>query len=321
MPSAPLISVLMSAYNAERFLAPAVRSILNQTHSNLELIICDDGSTDRTPAILDRFARRDPRIRLLRQPNQGLVAALNSALQIARGPYIARMDADDIALPRRLELQVNFMERNPRIGCVGGAWQVIDEAGRPIHPNFPPTAHADIDARALTGINPMCHPTTLMRRQVLEQLGGYDPRFQYAQDLDLWLRMAEVSQLTNIRQIVLQYRAHAGTISEARQTEQLRLGRLACELAWRRRGVRGEYRAVAYRPDDSSESRCRYALEYAASAIEYGHPRTAQVYALRALSLDPTQSEAWVLAVKSALGGLGINRWSPRRGYAVNGHA
>jgi glycosyltransferase involved in cell wall biosynthesis len=128
MPSEPAISVLMPVYNTERYVAEAVESILAQTFRNFEFLIIDDGSTDRSLSILKRYAERDPRIYLVSRPNTGYVIALNEMLAMARGEFIARIDADDIALPERFEVQVAYLREHPEVVCLGSKVQFIDEA-------------------------------------------------------------------------------------------------------------------------------------------------------------------------------------------------
>src|ERR1700761_204383 len=126
---APLVSVLMPVFNAQRYVAAAVNSILDQTLGDFELIIVDDGSTDQSTAILRRLAGRDGRIRLISRPNTGYVVALNEALDAARGEFLARMDADDVSLPQRFEKQVQFLQENPDFVLVGTHVTTMDADG------------------------------------------------------------------------------------------------------------------------------------------------------------------------------------------------
>src|SRR5687768_11090116 len=130
MAPVPTISVVMSVYNAGRFLRPAVDSILAQTFSDFEFIIIDDGSTDRSPDVLREYAARDGRIRLTVRPNRGLTRTLNEAIKQARGEFVARMDCDDVALPDRFEKQLAYLRADPTIVCVGGYFELIDGKGR-----------------------------------------------------------------------------------------------------------------------------------------------------------------------------------------------
>jgi len=180
MPSDPLVSVVMSVYNGEKHLAEAVQTVLDQTYSNFEFIIVNDGSTDRTRAILNSFT--DPRICVVDQSNQGLAAGLNAGITLARGKYIARQDSDDIWRPTKLARQVQVMEANPALDVVACLSEVIDDEGEG------PLLHitASLDPRVET---PFPHPTVLIRRSALLAVGGYDARLRYGQDRDLWLRL------------------------------------------------------------------------------------------------------------------------------------
>ena len=128
--SSPIVSVVMSVLNGERFLREAVESILDQSLREFEFIIINDGSTDFSGSILDSYQHKDPRLRVVHQENMGLVESLNRGCGLARGKYIARMDADDIAIQDRLRWQADFMETHPEVGVVGGAVEVIDTTGR-----------------------------------------------------------------------------------------------------------------------------------------------------------------------------------------------
>ncbi|MFM7428015.1 MAG: glycosyltransferase family 2 protein, partial [Elainella sp.] len=233
----PLISVLMPVYNAQRYLPRAVESILHQSLGDFEFLILDDGSTDRSLAILQRYAQQDARIRLLSRANRGLVVSLNQLLELAQGELIARMDADDIALPDRFAQQVAFLQQHPQVVCVGGAQDWIDEAGRILLRHPEAEQNAEIQELALTGRTPINHPSALIRTAALRQVGGYDAAFYPAEDLDLWLRLGEIGELANLKATVLQYRQHSQSISEQQQARQIERQRAACQRAWQRRGI------------------------------------------------------------------------------------
>lgn len=201
----PRVSVLMPVRNGERFLAEAIDSILAQTLADLELIVVDDGSTDGSAQIVADACARDPRVRLHSQAALGLCAALNRASRIARAPLLARLDADDVALPERLERQVAFLDRNPAVAVVGGGVIVIDESGSELERDAGPER---VD---LSNGNPLSHPTVTMRADALRQVGGY--RLYPAEDFDLWLRIEEHHQLAALPEPVVKHRFHAGQVS------------------------------------------------------------------------------------------------------------
>jgi Glycosyl transferase family 2 len=207
------ISVVMSVFNGQVFLAEAVESILGQTFHDFEFVIIDDGSTDRTAEILTNYARQDERIRVHRHENKGRATSLNIGIGVARGKYIARMDADDIALRTRLEEQIRFMEEHPDVGLLGGAFELIsDDGSRLINTISFPTEDSDIKSALLID-NPICHPTVIMRKAVFEVSGGYRKALVDADDYDLWLRISERSRLANLSTCILQYRIHPNQVS------------------------------------------------------------------------------------------------------------
>lgn len=232
----PLVSVVMSVFNGGGYLAAAVESILDQTEKNFEFIIVNDGSSDGSQEQLERYARTDARVRLINQSNCGLIGSLNRACGTAQAKYIARMDADDVALPHRLERQVAFMEANPGIALLGGAADFIDSADKVVATFRPPTENAWIQ-KALTDSSVFVHPATIFRKDVFAALGGYR-RVMHAEDYDLWLRFAERSKLANLSEVVLRYRIHAGQVS-VRWCREQALGAIAARAgaAARRAGL------------------------------------------------------------------------------------
>lgn len=295
MTSAPTISVLMPVYNAERYIAEAVESILAQTFGDFEFLIVDDGSTDRSPKLLHRYAQKDPRIQLISRPNTGYVRALNEMLARSRGEFIARMDADDIALPNRFALQVAFLRQNPEVVCVGGAQDFIDEAGRVLFHYAEVEQDREIQQKALSGTTPINHPSAMMRRAALIQVGGYDESLCPAEDLDLWLKLGEIGKLANLPETVLKYRQHANSVSERKQSEQNHQKRIACEHAWQRRGIEGQFRATKpWRPTDRV-SRYEDILRYGWQFFNTGQRWAAIAYGIRSIQAFPLASPGWIL--------------------------
>ncbi|HKF50792.1 MAG TPA: glycosyltransferase [Candidatus Acidoferrales bacterium] len=206
------ISVVMSVYNGQEYLPEAVDSILTQTFRDFEFIIIDDGSVDKTAEILTRYAERDSRIRIISHENKGRAASLNIGIEAAKSEYIARMDADDVALPERLQQQFDFLETQPQVGIVGGAVELIKRNGSGVRRVQPPVSDSEIRTIMLQG-NPMWHPAITMRRKVVIAAGGYRKQFLDADDYDLWLRMVELCQIANLGIYVLRYRIHANQVS------------------------------------------------------------------------------------------------------------
>jgi glycosyltransferase involved in cell wall biosynthesis len=210
MPPNPLISVIMPAYNAAAYLTQAINSILSQTYSNFELIILNDGSTDQTEELIQSFS--DTRIKYINnQRNLGIVATLNKGFTAAQGEYVARMDADDICFPVRLEHQINFLESHPSIGVLGSAIQLIDQRGRNLHKGFFPNDDALI-RWAMMFTNPIAHPTVMIRRKLFLLCNGY--RDVPAEDHDLWERMGNITSFANLPEVLLCLRRFSGTKTE-----------------------------------------------------------------------------------------------------------
>lgn len=218
--TAPKVTVLMPVYNGGSYLELAVRSILMQVFDDFEFIIIDDGSDDGSPELIERL--EDPRIRLVRAPHTGLVAALNLGLSLARGTYLARMDADDISHVDRLALQVAHLDTRPDVGLVCSDVTVIDGAGRITGTQSEPDHPGDILLDGLLyrrRMKPIIHPSVMMRREVFETLGGYRD-FASAEDRDFWLRASERHRFSRMNQRLLSYRIHAGGLSRTKGSRQ-----------------------------------------------------------------------------------------------------
>lgn len=216
----PLVSVVMPVHNGGKFVEEAVESILTQTLPDFEFIIINDGSTDDTSVLLNRYARADSRVRIYNQAKLGLIASLNKGCSVAVGKYIARMDADDVAFPDRFERQVGFLERHPEIAVLGAAAEVIDANGKRIGEIRHPTDDREID-KALLNSCCFAHPTIMMRKEVFRAVGGYVKTFVDAEDYDLWLRIAERYKLANLPEPVLRYRFHTNQVSVVNIKQQV----------------------------------------------------------------------------------------------------
>jgi GT2 family glycosyltransferase len=240
----PKVSVLMSVLNGQEFLRPAVDSVLAQTFADFEFIIIDNASRDDTPAILASYS--DPRIVPLRNDRvRSLTQSLNKGLQAARGEYIARLDADDVAAPDRLAQQVAFLDGNLDVLLVGSGARAIDEAGRVIGRIDPPRTSADLyDALAFS--NPIVHSAAMFRREAAVALGGYPETFVYAQDLALWLKMAQRGRIGMVPAQLIDLREHK---SQATQSPALAITRHRESIAI--------FRAAQQLPGLSAEARRR----------------------------------------------------------------
>lgn len=208
----PKISVVMPVYNAAAHLVEAVRSVLAQTFAEFELLAINDGSTDDSARILQEFS--DPRLRILHQENQGVVAALNRGIREARGSFICRMDSDDICAPDRLARQVEYLDAHNDIALLGGFIATIDEDGHELAPVVPyPISHEEIWAGL--GVRPwvICHPAVMFRRQAALEAGLYDPAFLHAEDAEFFARLMSRHRAANLPRVVLRYRLRRGGVS------------------------------------------------------------------------------------------------------------
>ncbi|HEV7370440.1 glycosyltransferase family 2 protein [Arenibaculum sp.] len=215
MPRIPLVSILMPARDAAPWITGAIDSLLTQTLADWELVLVDDGSTDGTADIASRFA--DERLTLLRNAvARGPARALDQALAVARGRFLARLDADDIALPERLARQVAFLERQPETGVCGSDMTVFSDGdASAVHWRYP-TCPDDLHC-ALLATNPLSHPTVMIvRDRVPAQELRYDQAFTCTEDFDLWARLAGATRFANIPEPLVRHRRHATNVSRTR---------------------------------------------------------------------------------------------------------
>jgi glycosyltransferase involved in cell wall biosynthesis len=211
----PKISIVMPAYNAELFIAESIESALNQTLTDFELIIVDDGSTDRTAEIANEYATRDPRIRVYKMgENVGIARATNTAVSYALAGLIGRLDADDIALPHRFERQVAEFESDPEVVVVGSNALHINEQSKILGLSLAGsnTAEEFHRRRAEGEITMVLDCTSAFRKSVFDDVGGYDPTFEAAQEIDLHSRMANYGVVLSIEEPLLLYRLHSGSV-------------------------------------------------------------------------------------------------------------
>ena len=225
----PAVSVILPVYNAAPYVEAAVQSILAQSFENFELLLIDDGSTDDSAGILRRLAGTDVRIRLIQRENKGLIASLNEGLALARATFVARMDADDIALPRRLALQYQRMCADEDLVVLGSAIQYIDDKGRMGRSVSYPEGAA-VQVAALWGA-PVAHPATMFRTAVARSAGGYPTTFPHAEDYAFWLQLLRLGHIDNLSEVVLHYRVHGQSISHVHALLQ-RTSTLRAQALW-----------------------------------------------------------------------------------------
>jgi hypothetical protein len=214
MPSAPPITVLMPVYNGADYLAESIATILRQTLREFEFLIINDGSKDGSQAILEDYADRDPRIRLVQQENMGLAATLNRGLAMARGEFVARQDQDDLSAPERLARQLAHMQANPEcvlLGTRAGIWEDRTPTRRAHdHPAFNAVLKLDLLIN-----NPFVHSSVMLRRERVLALGGYctDRSRQPPEDYELWARIGRAGRVANLPERLLVYREAAQSMS------------------------------------------------------------------------------------------------------------
>jgi glycosyltransferase involved in cell wall biosynthesis len=232
----PHVSVLVGSWNNSATIPRAIDSLLAQTLADLEVIVVDDGSTDATAACAAAY--RDPRVSCLRLPHQGIARSLNAGLQAARAEFVAVNDADDWSLPERLERQVAALERDASLAVVGCLMREVDEDGRELRRRLP-VARGDVRG-ALRRFNPIPNTAAAFRRSAVLEAGGYDPRWSWAMDYDLWLRLAERHALTNLPDELAVRELGTRNVNATREREQIAEA-IAIRLAAlrRRRTLRG----------------------------------------------------------------------------------
>ncbi len=300
------LSVIIPVFNGQDFIEESVSSILRQSFSDFELLVIDDGSTDQTLKILTKMSRHDSRMRLFSRENKGLVFTLNELLEKSTADLIARMDADDISLPDRFRIQVNFLDTNPDVVLVGSSVQLIDSMGRYLTTLSQPLSNFEIQKNLLQGHTSVAHPVAMFRRKSVIMAGGYRQEFYPTEDLDLWLRLGELGKIANISEPLLSYRIHQDSISGKNILKQREAAKKSCtEAELRRRMPESLFEAGApWRPGDDKKSRHEFLLRYGWWAYSSGQMRTSFIYGLKGVRLLPFSRDAWILTVKSLTGGL-----------------
>jgi glycosyltransferase involved in cell wall biosynthesis len=307
----PKVSVIMSVYNDEKHIRPALESILNQTFADFEFIIVNDGSTDGTEEIIRSC--RDPRIRLVNQENRGLTRSLNRALSLARADYFARMDGDDISERQRFARQVAFLDDNGHVGIVGSFAYRLDEKGRRCSLFSYPVENDDIK-EALRSTCPMCHSSVMYRRACIERVGPYREKVGPTEDLDLYFRVSEHFDMANIPEPLHAYRVDPEGITIRRRFDQMRYDKLVRKMAEQRMQTGRD------RLDEMSEEEIARLLEQflprtlenekkviSASCIHLaevsyvsGDYGSAARWLTKFLTTNPLSRRGWVLAAKLA---------------------
>ncbi len=297
MNTGPDISVVMSVYNDADYLYNSINSILTQEEVCIELIVVDDGSTDNGCQILEEYKRMDKRVRLITQKNKGLTKALIVGCAHAQGEYLTRIDAGDVAFKDKLKKQLAFIKANADAGLISCGTRFFSPGGEHLYDVIPDPE--DATTRLLTlELNkirgPSCHGSTLFSKKLYHEIGGYRAAFYFAQDLDLWIRLAEHGRHVIVPEILYSTSVTTHSISGQYRKEQIKLTRLILECAQRRRNSEDESaileQAGAIRP---SRARQRNKLDHARTfyfigrCLQHNHNPEAKKYFKRALAIFP----------------------------------
>ncbi len=299
----PIVSVVMSVYNGGDALRDTLGSILSQKGVPLEFIVVNDGSSDTSPLMLDEWAARDPRLRVIHQTNTGLTRALIRGCSEARGNFIARQDCGDLSLPGRLAQQVDRLTNGNDFVAVSCHTQFIGPRDEPLFCTEIDEAHLNQGLRyGLDGHHkgPSHHGSVMMRRDAYVRAGGYRAAFHFAQDLDLWTRLAQLGQFAVVPKALYKARLDARSISGMQALEQRRLAELIAAATRARNAGRSEVEFLAeastVRPVAHGDRARRLAQGnyFIGSCIAARDPVAAQKYFKSALSLNPTMARAWI---------------------------
>lgn len=296
------VTVCMSVYNSEKYLREAIESILNQTFSDFEFLIVNDGSTDNSLEILKNYEKQDPRIKLVNhQQNKGWVEVANEEINLAQGEFFARMDPDDISMPNRIELQYNFMINHPQHVCVGAKVLMIDMEGDAlkIFPFY--QTHQAIDSAHLRGEGgAMVHPAAMFRLKSLKQLGGFDSASKPVEDFDLFLRLAELGEIENLPEVLLKYRQHLHSFtSNVDKNIQFNANQKVILDACKRRNISIDCKNIV---NNFKINQVNYYRRWAWWALESGNLKTARKYAFKAIQDNIFSIENWRVFICSLRG-------------------
>jgi glycosyltransferase involved in cell wall biosynthesis len=304
---APRVSVLMAVYNTEKYLGEALDSIIGQSFGDFELVALDDGSSDGSAQILRSYAEKEPRMRLISRGNKGLVATRNELLSSARSGLIAWMDSDDISAPERLALQAVKFDEDPELVCLGGATVCVDPEDRFLWMEEYPLAHEDILEMQEKG-GAIRFATTMMRRDIAIEVGGFREQFKMGEDFDLLLRMSEVGKMANLPDVLYRYRQHLSNVCNSSMLSQYwwpdyREAILALARERRERGTdklqRGE--KVAFTVSRPANRKRQEAITYAGwahAALRSENFPLADKYAWAAIRTMPFTAEYWILLLR-----------------------
>jgi GT2 family glycosyltransferase len=323
--SQPVVTVIMAMRNAERFVADSARSVLAQTGVDLELVVVDDGSTDRSRAVVGAIAKENPRLRIVDGPRAGIAMAVNTGLAVAQGEFVSRCDSDDLYPPDRLRRQIEWLRGHPDFGAVCGSFETIDARGRLVMTMRTGAEPAEITEELRAGQTRTHFSTFLTRVEVLRRLGGPRAYFEHAEDVDLQLRIGEACRVGYDPAVALRYRIHGASITHSQPDERRRfLDDMTREFqALRRRGLPDPLQAGTEPPQPPERSSASSPVNASVHVQRLLQGRAWQEHAdgrrgravltgLRALVLRPWNGRAWRTVAALALRPTGTRSLAER---------
>jgi glycosyltransferase involved in cell wall biosynthesis len=319
----PRVSVIMAVYNDAPFLQAALSSILDQTMRDIEIIVVDDGSTDETPEILAQI--RDPRVRVVHQPNQGHAASLNRAIRLASCELLARMDDDDASTLDRLEKQVGFMDSHPEVVAVGSFATLMTVDGESLCVAARPTDHARMLALLRAGNSPFFHGSVMYRRSAFIAAGGY-PEMK-PEDVLIWARMAQIGRLANLPEALYWYRIRPGSLGSVSARQAVRRQRILRRVVANTSASESDLRTLdeinqSARLLSDARRRGTYHRRLGNVRLDMGDVAGARREFAIAVRLEPLSLRAWFgLAVANAAPGIRRVMRSARQGLRERGLA
>ncbi|KHJ39625.1 putative glycosyltransferase EpsE [Pedobacter glucosidilyticus] len=287
-----IISVVMSVYNAEKFLKESIESILNQTYQNFEFIIINDGSSDGSLSIIQSY--NDDRIILIDQENQGLSKSLNNGIRNAKGEFIARMDADDISINNRLELQLSFLKKNPKCVLVGANTNLIDEQGNYLYSSSLPLSWEEIKKKLPDSY--IFHSLAFFRKKTYLEAGGYNESIiHHFEDKILWNEMAKYGELRNLPDILLNYRWVPNSISNLPHKQLSQMKIIADKIILKKIVSHEDILNIKILSTCSRrEKKGNYYLRLSNVHLHYGRRNLAIKYILICLKYIPENKKVWL---------------------------
>ncbi len=296
----PEVSVVIPVFNASRYLAEALESVLSQTLRDWELIAVDDGSTDDSLSILNRYAAADPRIRVIPMPHAGIVATRNTGIHSARGQFIAALDNDDAMLPERLERQLEFLRSHPNVVAVGAAGLLVDADGDPICERSFPTSCEEIELELLSGRNPLMQSCMMFRRESIIRVGCYQDGRNFSEDFDLFLRLTEIGCIANLGDVLIRQRQHISRASASHYEDQNRVVMWALRDAYDRRKIARDLPVIegSWHPSTPRD----YHIRCASDAWDGGHIATVRKHARALLAEDRLSLRGMELYSRTLMG-------------------